>query len=62
MNYQRLQALLLRLIGTVELTAFGADVLPREWMDAGHAWLGFAAAPQGPVFDSVRFRLSGVCG
>jgi hypothetical protein len=58
MNYQQLQAWALRLVGTVEMLAFGAVVLPREWMEAVHGRLGLAEMPTGPVFDSVMRQVS----
>jgi hypothetical protein len=58
MRYRRLQAWVLRLVGAVEVLAFGAVVMPRAWMESGHAWLGFPATPEGPVFDSVMRQVS----
>ena len=58
MNWRLLQAWLIRLVGTVELLAFGAVFLPRSWMEAGHSSLGLAEMPQGPVFDSVMRQVS----
>lgn len=58
MNYQRLQVWVLRFVGTVEGLAFGAVVLPRDWMGAMHARLGAAEMPTGPVFDSVMRQVS----
>jgi hypothetical protein len=58
MNYQRLQAWVLRLVGVVEMLAFGAVVLPRAWMEATHSWLGLVDMPKGPVFDSVMRQVS----
>ncbi|HEV2765644.1 MAG TPA: hypothetical protein VGV38_21855 [Pyrinomonadaceae bacterium] len=49
MNRLRLQALLLRLLGAVELLAFVSVVMPRSWMEAGHEWLGMGELPQGPL-------------
>jgi hypothetical protein len=48
----------LRLLGVVELAAFGAVVMPRAWMAAAHAWLGAGEMPGGPVFDSVMRQFS----
>jgi len=33
-------------------------VMPREWMEAGHAWLSTGEMPKGPVFDSVMRQVS----
>jgi hypothetical protein len=51
MNWAIFQAWILRLVGTVELFAFFAVFLPRDWMDAIHYGMGFDEMPQGPVFD-----------
>lgn len=58
MNWRRLQAWVLGLVGAVELLAFGAVVMPRDWMQAGHTWLGMAELPPGPVFESVMRQVS----
>ena len=58
MNWQRLQAWLLRLVGTVEIFAFAAVFLPRSWMNATHSSMGLAEMPEGPVFDSVMRQMS----
>ena len=58
MNWQRLQAWLLRLVGTVEIFAFAAVFLPRSWMNATHSSMGLAEMPEGPVFDSVMRQVS----
>ncbi|MGH9966891.1 MAG: hypothetical protein ACREBG_03520 [Pyrinomonadaceae bacterium] len=49
MNSQRLQALLLRLTGSIEILAFFAVLMPRAWMDTSHAWLGLGEMPRGPI-------------
>jgi hypothetical protein len=58
MTCRRLQALVLRLVGSVELLAFGAVVLPHGWMERGYAWLDRGEMPPGPVFDSVMRQVS----
>jgi hypothetical protein len=57
-NWHLLQAWVLRLVGIVEMLAFGAVFIPRDWMDATHRWLGMMAMPEGPVFDSVMRQVS----
>jgi len=57
-NCRRLQALALRLVGTVEVLAFAAVVMPRDWMQIGHDWLDLPPMPPGPVFDSVMRQVS----
>jgi hypothetical protein len=58
MNWQRLQAWVLRLVGAVELLAFGAVVMPHASMAATHRWMGLGEMPQGAVFDSVMRQVS----
>jgi hypothetical protein len=58
MNCRRLQGLVLRLVGAVEVLAFGAVVLPYDWMQVGYAWLDRGEMPSGPVFDSVMRQVS----
>lgn len=60
--YQRAQALVLRLVGTVELLAFGAAFMPAVWMSAGHQWLGLGELTGGPVVESVMRQVSFVYG
>jgi hypothetical protein len=40
---------LLRLVGSTELLAFIAVIMPRSWMEASHLWLGLGVMPQGAV-------------
>jgi hypothetical protein len=58
MTWQLLQAWVLRLVGAVEMLAFGAVFLPRAWMEAAHAGMGLTEMPEGPVFDSVMRQVS----
>jgi hypothetical protein len=58
MNCRRLQALVLRLVGTIEVLAFAAVIMPHACMQAGYAWLGRGEMPPGPVFDSVMRQVS----
>jgi hypothetical protein len=58
MDYRRLQAWVLRLVGVVELLAFGAVVMPRASMQAWYEWLGAGEMPAGPVFDAVMRQVS----
>ena len=51
MHPRKLQALVLRLVGTMEFFAFGSAVMPRSWMEMGHRWLGMGEMPQGAVVD-----------
>jgi hypothetical protein len=58
MKWQLLQAWVLRLVGAVEMLAFGAVFLPRAWMEAANAGMGLMEMPKGPVFDSVMRQVS----
>jgi hypothetical protein len=53
---------LLRLAGSVEIAAFFAVVMPREWMEATHSWLGLGEMPDGPVINFVIREASYVYG
>jgi hypothetical protein len=46
---ERLLVLLLRALAVVELVALVAVVMPREWMGAGHRFIGLGGLPEGPV-------------
>jgi hypothetical protein len=48
----------LRLVGVVEMLAFGAMLMPRAWMQGVHAWLGLGELPAGAVFDTVMREVS----
>ena len=49
MDRKRLQKLLLRLAGAVEILAFISVVMPRSWMESSHEWLGMGTMPDGPL-------------
>jgi len=49
MTADRLQSLLLRLAGFIEILAFIAVAMPRAWMEASHTWLGLGEMPDGPI-------------
>ncbi len=36
-------------MGLIEILAFIAVVMPREWMEVSHAWLGLGRMPAAPV-------------
>jgi hypothetical protein len=46
------------MVGSVEMLAFGAVFLPRDWMEAIHTAMGLPEMPKGPVFDSVMRQVS----
>ena len=58
MNYRRLIAWVIRAVGTVELFAVGAVVMPAEQMRAYYELLGRGEMPPGPVFESVMRQVS----
>ena len=49
MSGDRIQSWLLRLVGSTEILAFIAVVMPRSWMEVSHAWLGLGEMPDGPI-------------
>ena len=58
MTSRLVQSWVLRLVRAVEMLAFTAVVLPREWMETIHAGMGLKEMPKGPVFDSVMRQVS----
>jgi hypothetical protein len=53
MTQRFLKVWLLRLVGTVELGAFVAVVMPRHWMEVGHSWLGLGEMPDGAIVNFI---------
>src|SRR5262245_58526198 len=51
MNPRKLQAIVLTMVGAVELLAFVSAAMPRSWMEEGHRWLGLGEMPEGAVVD-----------
>ncbi|HYP52909.1 MAG TPA: hypothetical protein VEQ42_05180 [Pyrinomonadaceae bacterium] len=49
MSRQRLQSWLLRVVGSIEILAFVAVVMPRSWMEVSHAWLGMGEMADSPL-------------
>src|SRR6185295_2144901 len=49
MSEEQLQKWILRIAGAFEILAFISVVMPRSWMEAGHAWLGMGVMPDGPL-------------
>jgi hypothetical protein len=45
----RVLALVLRVLGGVDLLALLAVVMPQAWMARGHAWAGLGALPAAPI-------------
>lgn len=51
MRAERLLQLLLRALGTLDLLALGAVLMPEAWMADAHAWLGMGEFPRAAVVD-----------
>jgi hypothetical protein len=58
----RLLALLLRVGAAVLLTAFGAMMLPTEWMATIHRWLGLGEFPRTPVVEYLTRSVAALYG
>jgi hypothetical protein len=58
----RLLVFLLRLAGTVTVTAFLAMFLPVEWMVSTHRWLGLGEFPRTPVVDYLARSAAALYG
>ena len=58
----QLLVLFLRFGGVVLVTAFGAMLLPTEWMAASHRWLGMGEFPQAPLTDYLIRSISALYG
>lgn len=54
--------ILLRLAGTITLTAFFAMFLPVEWMAATHAQLGLGEFPRTPIVDYLARTVAALYG
>ena len=58
MNSERQLQLLLRALGTLDLLAFAAVLMPDDWMAASHAWLGMGEFPRTPLVDYLARSVS----
>jgi hypothetical protein len=58
----RLLVILLRLAGTLMVTAFLAMLLPTEWMAATHLWLGLGEFPRAPVVEYLARSIAALYG
>lgn len=58
----RLLVLLLRLAGTITVTAFLTILLPVEWMASTHRWLGLGEFPEGPVVEYLARSAAALYG
>lgn len=62
MTHLRALVLLLRLSGTVLVLAFGAVLLPTDWMATTHRWLGMGEFPVAPLTDYLVRSVSALYG
>jgi hypothetical protein len=53
---------LLRIVGGITVLAYITVVMPRSWMEAGHAALGMGEMPPGPLLDYMIRQASYVYG
>ena len=51
-------ALLLRIVGILELAAIPAILMPTAWIAATHSWLGLGPLPSGPIVGYLARSLS----
>ena len=58
----RLLVFLLRLAGAVTIAAFPAMLLPTDWMDATHRWLGLGDLPRAPVVEYLTRSIAALYG
>ena len=58
MDYERGQACVLRLVGLVELLAFGAVFMPCASMAGWHQWLGLGDLADAPAVEAVMRQVS----
>jgi hypothetical protein len=59
---RRLLVVLLRLAGTITVTAFLTILLPAEWMASTHRWLGLGEFPRAPVVDYLARSIAALYG
>ena len=59
---RRLLVGVLRLAGTITVTAFLTILLPVEWMASTHRWLGLGEFPRAPVVDYLARSIAALYG
>lgn len=59
---RRLLTGVLRLAGTITITAFLTILLPVEWMASTHRWLGLGEFPRAPVVDYLARSIAALYG
>jgi hypothetical protein len=62
MSAEKMQALVLRIVGTVECCAFAFVVIPFSWMAVIHVWLGLGEMPDVVVLRYLIREVSMVDG
>jgi len=58
----RLLTLLLRVSGAGLMMAFAAVLLPVDWMEAAHPWLGLGPFPRTPIVDYLARSIAALYG
>jgi hypothetical protein len=53
MNYVRSTAAFLRLLAILQILTAGIVIIPLEWIEGWHAWLGLGVMPHDPVLCYV---------
>ena len=59
---RRLLTGVLRLAGTITITAFLTILLPVEWMASTHRWLGLGEFPRAPVVEYLARSIAALYG
>lgn len=55
---ERILRILLYIFGGLPVTALVAVVMPTEWMDTTHRWLGLGEMPRAPIVEYLTRSLS----
>lgn len=58
----RALVLALRCLGCLDLLALAAVVMPRRWMELGHAWAGLGTLPDAPIVGYLTRSASALYG
>ena len=59
---RRLLVAVLRLAGTITVTAFLTILMPVEWMASTHRWLGLGELPRAPVVEYLARSIAALYG
>ena len=60
LSHDRLLILILRVFGGSTCLALLATLLPTDWMDATHAWLGLGPLPRAPLTEYLTRSIAGL--